>query len=120
MDDYEKRGCAILVIFVLPVLGFFGLCYYNIWSRECDHYVKKGSPHSLVIDYSYTKPMKTKEYGVSFYVKSYKCFNKIYPIETQARADIEDKIINDYSLEIVERCKEELSWPCTIPKKSSP
>ncbi|PWA37979.1 hypothetical protein CTI12_AA583890 [Artemisia annua] len=55
----------------------------------------------------YQVPMMTKEYGIEFYVVSSDKFDEKYPVGTQDRTDIENRIIKDYLQFATKYCKYE-------------
>ncbi|GJU57823.1 ribonuclease H-like domain-containing protein [Tanacetum coccineum] len=56
----------------------------------------KSPSYSLELNDDNEIPMMTEEHGIKFYVKSSNEFDDKYPLETLARADIENTIISDY------------------------
>lgn len=102
------------VLFILVTLILVILMGYRI-------VIFQGPPYLLeLIKDDYKMSMKTKEYGIEFYVKSRDRFDKIYPPGTPARAHIENEIMSDY-VQLVQRyCYYELAWNVLRPDFPTP
>ncbi|GKA91978.1 hypothetical protein Tco_0813903 [Tanacetum coccineum] len=74
--------------------------------------------HFIYDDYQF--PMVTKEYEIEFYAKSSYKFDQKYPVGTQTRADIEDRIIKDYFEFASSCCDYEQEWHRQRPDIPTP
>lgn len=82
------------LIMAFPYYAFFvGLPIYSEYNKRCQN----PSPlYSIKVSGDYQLPLMTKEYGIEFYVTSSHEFDEKYPVGTQERIDIENRIIKDY------------------------
>nr|GEX95011.1 hypothetical protein [Tanacetum cinerariifolium] len=79
---------------------------------EAFEYSSPVHPYFLEVDnfYDYKLPMMTKEYGIEFYVRSSAEFDEKYHVGTNARTDIENKVIDDYIALVQKCCSDEIRW----------
>ncbi|GKD77520.1 hypothetical protein Tco_1340141 [Tanacetum coccineum] len=111
-QSYEK---FYLFCVILLLISYFALkIIVAVYSSLIE------SPYLVVIYDDYQFPMVTKEYGIEFYVKSSYKFDQKYPVGTQSRADIEDRIIKDYFEFASSCCDYEQEWHRQCPDIPTP
>nr|GEW01045.1 chaperone protein DnaJ 49 [Tanacetum cinerariifolium] len=105
MRPKEPTACEIVVC---PLLLLCVLFYAAIGFSDAS----PTHPYFLEVDnfYDYKSPMMTKEYGIEFYVRSSAEFDEKYPVGTNGRTDIENKVIDDYITLVQKCCSDELRW----------
>ncbi|PWA37978.1 hypothetical protein CTI12_AA583880 [Artemisia annua] len=80
----------VLLINTLLVT-LFNLYVFYVLSKDCSTPL-----YEIERRDDYRLPMTTKEYGIEFYVVSSSMFDQRYPVGTQNRTDIENRIIKEY------------------------
>ncbi|CAL5415515.1 unnamed protein product [Camellia sinensis] len=107
-EEFGGAGPNVMLLLqILPFLIIFLLAYLPFSEPE----------YSLQKNYSYQFPKVTEKHGVEFYVKSPE-FDKKFPLETPARANIENNVIKDYKNMLGRYCHIELQrrqWSRNLP-----
>ncbi|PWA50126.1 chaperone protein dnaJ 49 [Artemisia annua] len=81
-------------------------------------YLTYFDPYSFEEDQIYKIPLKTKEYGIQFYVKS--GFDHKYPVGSSQRAELENNVITEYIEIERHECSLDLWWHSQDPTLTTP